>query len=138
MAIDQFPAGERPFRDSKFRNRLNEIVAAVNEMLGRTDDKPLVYEFDGEGGTPGFFPVLLDEVGGSAGDATTACSFTYALLTLAGDSLDTGPFTPHWRPQTPGTLISGDGKIGMAYYDADGELALYSASETIDALVCTP
>jgi hypothetical protein len=133
VTTSKLEPGEDTFSPT-FRQKLNAWRDAIVEVQNK--DRHEGVEEEGDAG--GFFPVLLDEVGGSAGDASTACSFTYALLTLAGDPLDSGPFTPHWRPQTPGTLISGDGKIGMAYYDADGELALYSASETIDALVCTP
>lgn len=46
MAIEDFPAGERPFKDSKFRNRLNRMKDAVNELLAKSDDKPIIYEFD--------------------------------------------------------------------------------------------
>lgn len=49
MAIEDFPAGERPFRDSKFRDRLNRMKDAINEMMEKSDDKPIIFDFDDSG-----------------------------------------------------------------------------------------
>lgn len=104
----------------------------------------------------GFFPVLLaldsttpDPGSGDAnaysGSSTTAPSFKYTVKRLDGAVLQgsgapsgclTTTLLPEWRPQSKGKHLSGDGKVGMAYFADDGVLKLYSASETIDAEAC--
>lgn len=137
-------------------------LAGVVQGKGKILTRALNY--GGTGAAPifiaevqGFFPVLLaldpatpDPGSGTAnafsGNSTTAPSFKYTVMSLDGVDIIQGigaltgcvttTVLPKWRPQNLGKHLSGDGKIGMAYFAADGSLGLYSASEQIDAASC--
>lgn len=82
------------------------------------------------------FDVLCTIDGGSAGDATHDCSFTYTVKDLLGWQLGTG-LRPKERvyPNTPYTTTP-DNTVGLAYYDQNGALQLWSANELADTEEC--
>lgn len=82
-----------------------------------------------------FFPVKLELTYGSAGDATTPCSFEYTVKTLNNVIIGNN-MSPAWRPQNLGRLVSGNGLIGQGYYDENGNFVLFMAAEQIDAAAC--
>jgi hypothetical protein len=78
-----------------------------------------------------------------SGNKTTDCAYLYAPTTLVGGFNVLGAagttIAPEWRPQLPGWLLSGDGKVGLARWDltqASPTVKLYSASEAIKAGGC--
>jgi len=90
----------------------------------------------------GVFPVDLTQTGGSAGDKTTQCSFTYTVSDLDGNPLLTAvdPIsTPHrcTRPAIGALLAAA---YGTATWIPDGsggfDLVLLSISETLDMVGC--
>lgn len=161
MSLQQFNHGMKPFEEPAFREQLNEVVDAVNKLMMQkanlttppavqvSQDSPLLMT--------GFFPVLLEidaatpDAGTGApnafsGDASTECSYKYTLKTLDGTVVFAGAgavspastttLSPEWRLQNLGQMLSGDGKVGMAYFGDDGEIKLYSAAEKILLEVC--
>lgn len=85
---------------------------------------------------PNLFPVALTQYGGSAGDASTQCSFTYTVV-----SLDSSPVTlltgasPVWNRPAYGKLVAAT--HGTAYYNASGTCILYQVDEVFDVAECT-
>ena len=79
------------------------------------------------------FRVTVATDGGSAGDATTQCSFTYTVTSLGGVELATAKTPTKARPAL-GVMVVGD-DIGWAYYDADG-LQLWDANEVVSTEAC--
>lgn len=97
--------------------------------------------------TPIFpFPVRVVQSGGSAGDATNKATFTYIVSDLNGQVLDNTDTTPI-RPEHPrpfGKQIApvasptdGGDAYGMAFWDENHNLKLYSVGEVNSTAVCT-
>ena len=89
------------------------------------------------------FPVTLEQTGGSAGDETTKCDFTYTVKDLQGNELDTSVDPEvdgyHVRPSV-GTLTAAT--HGLAYYSGlplASETVLYIAqcNEYLDFEACS-
>jgi len=86
------------------------------------------------------FEVEVQKDGGSAGDKTTQCSFTYTIrLPSASVNLATG-LTPTRARPSAGMLaaiaVDPSWGIGWAYIDAAGELQLWDANETLAPEAC--
>ncbi len=78
------------------------------------------------------FAVGLTEDGGSAGNASTQCSFTYTVKTLdAATTLGTA-MTPGKQRPTVGAMLSGGGLAGAGYYDTTSTFVLFDANEHLD------
>lgn len=86
---------------------------------------------------PALFPVQIDQTGGSAGDTTTQCSFTYTVRDLQGYQLGTG-MTPLKRRPTIGKMSAVDPSYGwgVGFYDTDGTFKLWDANETLATAAC--
>ena len=84
------------------------------------------------------FPVLLSQTGGSAGSASTACSFTYDVTDDDGNELDEAlnPTTsPHrFRRPTVGVMLAATS--GLAHYAGDGTFTLDWCNEVADQEAC--
>lgn len=123
---------------------LNLAEAVLGTHMLSVGDIVLVFGLDANDGTGrrqyvfsksigivpgGMFAVDVTQTGGSAGDGTTACSFTYTVDTLGGTELLTGA-SPVWaRPV--GKMIAAT--HGMAYMEGDGTVILYQVDEVPDA-----
>lgn len=70
----------------------------------------------------GFFPVTLTNDGGVAGDATTACTFTYTVNDLRGATLGTA--VAAWGPRFAMGLTYTAATKGMCAFDPVGNLLL--------------
>jgi hypothetical protein len=79
------------------------------------------------------FPVDLATDGGSAGDATTQCSFTYEVFDLDSNSLATG-VSPVWARPALGAMVAAT--HGIAYLTDLGALVLYQVDEVPDLEEC--
>lgn len=101
-------------------------------------DHPLLCLVRLRGGRPhgDAFAVICNIDGGSAGNATTTCSYTYEVSDLYGVVIGTTK-TPEKRryPQTPYTTTPEDSP-GLAYYAADGSLHLFDANEMAETEEC--
>ena len=106
-----------------------------------TDGQP-VYLFSAAP-APILFPVIAEQVSGSAGDHETACSFRYRVKaftgrTLAEDCDPTASPHAHTRPAL-GAMIAGG--AGIACWVDDGEdgqeLSIRSLNETLDVGACS-
>jgi len=76
-----------------------------------------------------FFAVKVTQTGGAAGDATTACTFTYTVEDLNNVSLGTS-MSPELRRTATGKYSAPSARsIGQAYYDGSAVLHLYDANE---------
>lgn len=80
------------------------------------------------------FVVNLASTGGSAGNATTQCSYVYTVTDLAGTSLGTGQSPEMGRP-AKGALVAATKGIG--YYSQAGAFTLLSAFEVQDVEACS-
>jgi hypothetical protein len=80
------------------------------------------------------FPVTVTQTGGSAGNATTQCSFTYTVTSLDAATLLTAA-APIWNRPQYGKLVAGT--HGTAYYNTAGVCKLYQVDEVPDVTVCT-
>lgn len=85
----------------------------------------------------GLFAVTVTIDGGSAGDASTTCSFTYEVKDLYGVVIGED-MTPEKRryPMVPYSTTPDDSP-GTAYYDQDGTLHLFDANELDQVEECT-
>lgn len=81
----------------------------------------------------GLFPVTVSQTGGSAGDATTACSFTYTATDLDANELGTG-MSPTWARPAAGAMVAAT--HGLGYYDSTGAFVLYQVDEQPDVVSC--
>lgn len=84
------------------------------------------------------FRVKLTNDGGSAGNKTTQCSFTYTVKDEDDQTL-AALATPEQQRPAKGVMVSGDGKNGLAYYSwqiSSVQLVLHSANETIGVEAC--
>lgn len=86
---------------------------------------------------PALFPVQVDQTGGSAGNATTQCSFTYTVRDLSGYQIGTG-MTPLKRRPAVGAMSAVDPSFGWGtgFYDTDGTFKLWDANETLLSEAC--
>lgn len=84
----------------------------------------------------GFFPVLVSEDGGSAGNKTTKCSWTYTVESLSGEVLgDT--MTPLRRRPAKGAISKpDDDTVAIGCY-VNGTFELYDANEVYEIEVCS-
>lgn len=83
--------------------------------------------------SPERFRVTVATDGGTAGNKTTQCSFTYTVTSLGSAELGAGMTPAKARPPL-GAMVVGD-DIGWAYYSA-GVFTLWDANEVIDAEAC--
>lgn len=86
------------------------------------------------------FPITLSQTGGSAGNSTTQCSFTYTVTDPETSAqLGTGvnpTSSPHtWNRPSLGTLVAADS--GMAFYNASDQLVIVFVNETPDVEACS-
>lgn len=83
-----------------------------------------------------FFPVKVTQTGGSAGDDTTPCSFTYTVKSLDGETLKTGA-SPVLRRTSVGAYSAPSADTyGQAFWDENGDVQLYDANEVPLVEVC--
>ncbi len=92
-----------------------------------------------------FFPVRVNQSGGTAGDANNQATFTYIVSDLDGqilDNTDSNPIRPEvQRPigkliaPTSSPTDNGD-PYGTAFWDENHNLKLYSVGETEATAVC--
>lgn len=82
---------------------------------------------------PDLFRVTVATDGGTAGNATTKCSFTYTVTSLGGIELGTLK-APTKARAALGVYVVGD-DIGWAYYDDTG-FQLWDANEVISTEAC--
>jgi hypothetical protein len=74
------------------------------------------------------FPVALEKTGGSAGDGSTRCSFTYTVKSLAGDTILTEASPLNSGARTVKCKCTA-GTKGDVFFGADGALNLWSCDE---------
>ena len=79
------------------------------------------------------FPVLVTQTGGTAGDATTQCSFTYTVNSLSSVEIATGA-SPIWARPAKGKMVAAT--HGTAYVNVAGETVLYMVDEVPDLEEC--
>jgi len=79
------------------------------------------------------FAVTVSNDGGSAGDKTTQCDFTYTVTTKNGVQLATAAAPENQRPAA-GKLVAAT--LGMGYYDAAGAFVLSWVNETLAVEAC--
>lgn len=87
----------------------------------------------------GLFPVTLTGDGGSAGDDTTQCSFTYTIsdaITGAELATSVSPITSPNVCARPSVGAMVAATHGMAYTKADGTLVLCQCNETLGVEDC--
>jgi len=83
------------------------------------------------------FAVNLTKDGGTDGDSTTQASYTYTAKSL-NDAVTYGTsLTPKKQRPAVGTVTSGDGLIGLGYFDDAGNFQLYDANEVKTWEVCS-
>ena len=109
-----------------------EIVWLRRGVLDSSDNQNYVFEGSNLGT---MFAVDLTQTGGSAGDKSTQASWTYTAKSLSGETLGTG-LTPKRQRPTVGKMQSGNGTVGLGYYDASGNFQLYDANEALDSAAC--
>jgi hypothetical protein len=90
----------------------------------------------GEGGTPGFFPVLVVWSAGSDGDAANYATWTYLIYALADTSHLAALAASAAQPEnSPARIVKGPvikapvDSIGQAYTATDGTVHLYTCAE---------
>lgn len=153
MAIDKFQGG-----NDQLRNKLNQLVDAVNALMNIRGAEPFISVNRGPSGIvvglninqvlaripkpakDDFFPILVKQNGGGAGSRTAACTFAYDLYDITDTSyvtkLNAGsalqPKFPGPRSMLAKIKKADDGSPGQAYYDATGAIQLYSCCETYD------
>lgn len=84
------------------------------------------------------FPVRVTQDGGSAGNSTTTCSFTYTVKDIRNNTLGTGmapAFSPARVIQCACTKAPDD-SYGTAFYDKTGAVALGFVQETQQQTNC--
>ena len=80
------------------------------------------------------FPVTVTQTSGSAGNATTACTFTYTVTSLLSETLLTGA-SPAWNRHALGKMVAAT--HGTAYINASGVVVLWQVDEVFDVAACT-
>jgi hypothetical protein len=90
-----------------------------------------------------FFPVIVTQNGGAQGDSSTEASWSYTVTDLHGIILggtDVNPQEPHvLRPNIGRVRVPSDVNTpayGVAFYQEDGNLILWSVGEAIQAGAC--
>jgi hypothetical protein len=132
--------------DDSFTGTLNAYE--VDNSLATNNTKVLMWfaAYDGSGNpiyafrntTPrACFPVLVTQTGGSAGDNSTACSYTYTVTDLNGNSLLTGASPSKRRTSVGAYSAPSAGSYGLAFTEVDGTVKLYDANEVPVVEVCT-
>jgi hypothetical protein len=96
------------------------VTFRLKNRRGLNDDRK------GDQADIALFPVDVAQVGGSAGDGTNACSFTYDVTSLDGRTLASG-VSPVWARPAIGKMTAAT--HGDGYYDSDGEFVLYRVDE---------
>lgn len=81
----------------------------------------------------GLFAVNVSQVGGSAGNASAACSFTYNVTDLDSVLLASG-VSPTWNRTSAGKMVAAT--HGTGYYDSAGDFVLYQVDEVPDVASC--
>jgi hypothetical protein len=84
----------------------------------------------------GFFPVLVNQVGGANGTNTTKATYTYDVTDLFGNALGTAVAVARAR-ENGSVVLAIAPKYGVAFYSADGTLILWDAGETYGTAPCT-
>jgi hypothetical protein len=79
------------------------------------------------------FPVNVTQTSGSAGNATTACTFTYTVNTIGSVQLLTVA-SPVWNRPAKGKLVAGTS--GTAYFNDSNVAILYQVDEVPFVSVC--
>ena len=103
------------------------LKRAIPDLVQRADQRQ----------TPNpHFAVRVYADGGQPGTATTTCSWTYRVTSLAGTHLGDA-MTPDRRriPNCPYTATP-EGTVGAAYFDEAGALKLWDANELPVAVDC--
>lgn len=128
------------------QDKLNRLVDAVNTLLSMRGDGRFIGVNRAAGGgmtvsllidailpyiprlatVAGAIPVMLTQTGGSDGDGTTACSWTYTVThAISGTVLGTNVAPSHNRNKVKTTKAT----TGWAYYDSDGNLKVNVTDE---------
>jgi hypothetical protein len=74
------------------------------------------------------FAVDLTEDGGSDGDASNPPNYTYTATSLDGNTTHGTGLTPK-KQRVNGSFASGDGEVGLGYFDENENFQLYDANE---------
>ena len=78
--------------------------------------------------------------GGFAGDQTTRCNYSYTLYEMDGvtvmEDTDTNPVQPQHPRPLGRQLAPADLGYGVAFYDENDEISLWSAGEVPDKAQC--
>lgn len=105
------------------------LIGKLSNSFSTTDGNAF-WAILGAGGSTqvgNIFAVNLTENSGSNGNQTSTPSWTYDITDLNGNSLGTD-LTPK-KQRRNGYFVSGDGKIGLAYYDETDTIQLFDANE---------
>lgn len=84
------------------------------------------------------FGVKVFKTGGSAGSATTQCTFVYTVKDESGVVLGTGMTPAKLRPAAGPFAAPPDGSWGLAFRAADNTLVLWDPNEVPAVEVCDP
>lgn len=86
------------------------------------------------------FMVRVTQSGGSAGDGTTICTFTYEVRDLNGEILKDSVVTPlspqHPRPLFGQMVAPATNAYGVAFYDETEQIFLWDVGEVPFVEVC--
>lgn len=82
------------------------------------------------------FPVKVEQTGGSAGDKTTQCSFTYDVKDVSGYVLGEDLTPRKARPAVGKLAAPAADSYGTGFYAADGSFQLFDANETLAPSGC--
>lgn len=89
------------------------------------------------GGSSGIIPVRLTQTGGSAGNATTPCSFSYTVKDITNTDTFGTSIAMTGNGQRVVNAAMTAGTYGMAYFHTDGTIRLMWADEKITQTNCT-
>lgn len=115
----------------------SRIVRVYAEFdAGNPDTGPGV-RYVMEEGVAGLFPVNVVQSGGSAGNSTTACTFTYGTVTnaITSAAITGSGLSPTWARPSIGKMVAAT--HGTGYYNSSGTFVLYQIDEVDDEIACT-
>ncbi len=119
-----------------------QVFDPVPGIMG-ADNNPIVWVDTNDAGriwsvTDTTFLVTVQKTGGSDGTQTAAASWTYTVKDLSGTvTLGTGVGVARPRSNGSMTAQSGSSGVGLAYYDASGNLQLWDAGEVPNTGACS-
>lgn len=112
------------------------LLVTLWQEIDRDQTAPRVRWVFAQQPAPGAFPVRLSQTGGSAGDSSTQCSFSYTVKDITNtDTLGTGvSMTGNGQRIVNATMTAGT--YGVAYYSNAGSIVLIWADERISQTNC--